>query len=395
MCTTILRVFIVLVLVLQKGTDLDPEQYESYTETSAAKTARECPQRLASSSLWTYLPSTTSTQKDSGRAGFAPFQGSTLPAPHCGGDGENGSMALPILHEAREGQVRPMWWMLEEKGAKGASKSKDGKGKGSEPFAMAPPSTQWLSPPALPPSIEPQASSTTATLATSALASLQPFPKPKVDKDEAELQAYRQMDRDLKNKPNLAEDVKKVVASAEVVLRKEDTKSHSKLISQLNAARKKLSALDEEWEAYRFQWAGYLDKATQMWISHVEAYENGETKFAEKRKEALQVVQHTRVLLHEAHLRTMEHEGAIGRSEIESAQEALDATMKVEEAEDPATQNNLAQIKAELTGVVRQVKDTIEAKLKKRDRSTPSKEADADEVEVVEPQDKRLKEDFT
>eukprot|EP00435_Cladocopium_sp_Y103_P049140 s1783_g14.t1 len=283
----------------------------------------------------------------------------------------------------------------QDKGAKGSTKSKEGKGKGSDSFAMAPPSTQWLSPPALPPSIEPPSISTTATLATSALASMQPFPKPKTDKDEAELHAPRQMHRDLKNKPNLPEDVKKVVASAEVTLRKEDSKSHSKLIQQLNAARKKLSALDEEWEAYRFQWAGYLDKATQMWISHVEAYENGEKKFAEKRKEALQVVQHTRVLLHEAHLRTMEHEGAIGRKEIESAQEALDATMKVEEAEDPATQNNLEQIKAELTGVVKQVKETIEAKLKKRDRSVPSKDAEEDEVEILEHQDKRPREDFT
>ena len=117
-----------------------------------------------------------------------------------------------------------------------------------------------------------------------ALPSMQPFPKPKGDKDETELNSLRKMYKDLKGKPNLPEDIKVVLASAEATLRKEDAKSHKQLVDLLKAARKKLADLDEQWEAYRVQWATYIDKASQMWLSHVEAFEHGESKFAEKRQ---------------------------------------------------------------------------------------------------------------
>ena len=69
------------------------------------------------------------------------------------------------------------------------------------------------------------------------------------------------------------------------------------MVAQLNTMRKKLNQIDEEWEAYRTQWANYLDKATQMWMSHVESYEQGEIKFAERRSEALQNLKTTRAAL--------------------------------------------------------------------------------------------------
>ena len=220
--------------------------------------------------------------------------------------------------------------------------------------------------------------------------SLQPFPKPKQDKDEAELHTLRHLYKEIKNKPNLPEDIKKVVSATEVQVRKVDAKTHGQLVAQLNTMRKKLNQIDEEWEAYRTQWANYLDKATQMWMSHVESYEIGETKFAERRSEALQNLKTTRAALHEAHIKTMEQD-VLGSSAIETAQAALDESMFVEEPAEIGP--GLTQIKADLTGVVQQVKNTIEERIRKRDRSQPRatepEAADPQDVEVIEPADKR------
>ena len=114
--------------------------------------------------------------------------------------------------------------------------------------------------------------------------------------------------------------------------------------------RKKLNQIDDEWEAYRTQWANYLDKATQIWMSHVESYEMGETKSAERRSEALQNLKTTRAALHEAHLKTMQQD-ALGTSAIETAQAALDDSMLVEESTEIGT--GFTQIKEELTRVDR------------------------------------------
>eukprot|EP00435_Cladocopium_sp_Y103_P063853 s993_g25.t1 len=272
-----------------------------------------------------------------------------------------------------------------------------GKGKGGgKEFAPQPPSTQWLSPPVLPPAVEntnletPVASTGPVVAALSSSSALQPFPKPKTS-SEAELAALRHLHKELQGKPGLTEDIKKAMAVVEANIRKEDSKSHKQLVDQLREARKKLSQLDDQWEAYRLQWANYIDKASQMWISHVEAFETGELKFAEKRREALHHLQQTRARLHDVHQRTMD-EGRIGEVEVESAQEALDATMKMEEQDAPETVSSFDQIKVELTGVVQQVKSTIEEKLKKRDRSLPPKSAeDNDEIEILEQPDKKQK----
>eukprot|EP00435_Cladocopium_sp_Y103_P016809 s2841_g4.t1 len=278
-------------------------------------------------------------------------------------------------------------------GEEDKGKGKGGKGSGKD-FAPQPPSAQWLSPPALPPSVEttivdaPTSSASTGLASTmSSVPAMQPFPKPKNSTD-AELASLRQLHKDLKGKPNLPEDVIKSMAKVEANIRKVDSKSHKQLVDQLREARKKLSQLDDQWEAYRVQWANYIDKASQMWLSHVEAFETGEKKFAERRREAMSHLQQTRIALHDVHQRTMED--GLGGIEVEHVQEALDATMKMEEQEGPETTNSFDHIKAELTGVVQQVKSTIEEKLKKRERSQPPRGEVAD-VEILEPVNKQAR----
>ena len=83
----------------------------------------------------------------------------------------------------------------------------------------------------------------------------------------------------------------------------------------------------------------------------------------------------------------MEQDG-LERHDIENAKEGLDASMSVEEQEESESQ--LVQIKEDLTGIVRQVRTTIEERIKKRERSRPREaSADVEEVEVVEPADKK------
>ena len=115
--------------------------------------------------------------------------------------------------------------------------------------------------------------------------------------------------------------------------------------------------------------------------------------FVEKRKDLLQHLQDTRLRLHEVHMRTMEQgsDGAEeGGADVATAQEALDATMQFEEQETPVLDQDFAKIKKELTGVVKQVKDTIEDKLRGRDRSRSRSKKEPDEVEILEPAPKRL-----
>lgn len=271
-----------------------------------------------------------------------------------------------------------------------------GKAKGKESFAPPPPSTQWLSPPAMPSSIASDMSNLahaeTLMPSVSSLPALQPFPKPK-QKEDSELASLRLMYKELKDKPNLPEDIQQVVKNAEATLRKADAKSHKQLIDQLKTVRKKLSDLDEQWEAYRIQWASYIEKASQLWLSHVEDFESGETKFTEKRKDMMQTLQETRHRLHEVHMRTMEQgtEDGEGGPDMEIAQEALDATKQLEEQGTPVLDSDFSQLKKELTGVVQHVKDTIEEKIRNRDRSRSrsKKEKEPDDVEIVEPQPKR------
>ena len=219
---------------------------------------------------------------------------------------------------------------------------------------------------------------------------MQPFPKPSLGAEEAELHSLRHMFKELKSKTDLQDDVQKIVQATEVKVRKMDSKTHGQLVNQLNNMRKKLMEIDEQWETYRNQWASYLDKASQMWVSHVESFEDGETKFAERRRIALSNLQTTRAALHEAHLKTMELEsGEKKEYDMENAKEALDESMKVDEED--LSDSRLGQIKDDLTGIVQKVKTTIEERISKRDRSRSRTRASAqeDDVEILEPVDKR------
>lgn len=290
-------------------------------------------------------------------------------------------------------QKKHLNYMEEEDHYKG--KGKVGKTKGKESFAPMPPSTQWLSPPSMPSSVAPEAASATHAESLmpslSSLPAMQPFPKPKGPKEDTELASLRLMYKELKDKPNLPDDIQQVVKNAEATLRRADAKSHKQLIDQLKVARKKLADLDEQWEAYRVQWASYIEKASQLWLSHVEDFESGEAKFVEKRKETMQHLQETRQRLHEVHLRTMEQGTEDAGADMEVAQEALDATKQLEEQETLVLDSDFSQIKKELTGVVKQVKDTIEDRLRGRDRSRSRSKKDLDDVEILEPTPKRCR----
>ena len=274
------------------------------------------------------------------------------------------------------------------------SHADEGKGKhkgGGSKGYHGPPSTQWLSPPTLPASMLPADPPAVPPMSSApsvmTMPSMQPFPKSGGQKDEQELHTLRHLFKEIKNKPNLPDDIKKVVQATEVSVRKVDAKSHSQLVSQLNNIRKKLTEIDEQWAAYRDQWAAYLDKATQMWMAHVEEFEQGELRLAERRNEALHSLHSTRDALQDAHRRTMDQD-VLESNDIATAQEALDASMNIEEEDGLGVQSSFAQIKENLTGVVQQVKNTIEGKIKKRERALGGS-AEAPDVEIVEPADRK------
>ena len=170
-----------------------------------------------------------------------------------------------------------------------------------------------------------------------------------------------------------------------------DAKTPGQLVTQLNTMRKKLAEIDDQWETYRSQWASYLDKATQMWVSHVEAFESGEAQFAERRKTAVTNLQTTRAALHDAHMRTMEMDGGEKVDyDMETAKAELDASMTVDEEQTMDT--GLDQIKADLTGIVRQVRTTMQDRINKRDRSRSRGAEPAEvEVEILEPAEKKVR----
>ena len=244
---------------------------------------------------------------------------------HDQGWSEAGTWAVNRPKSPRKRTQSPRHRAKQHNAAEGKGKHKGG-GKGPH----GPPSTQWLSPPMLPasmlPADPPPAATPMSSAPSTAMPSMQPFPKPGGHKDDQELFSLRHMFKEIKNKPNLPDDIKKVVQATEVSVRKVDAKSHSQLVSQLNNIRKKLMEIDEQWAAYRDQWAAYLDKATQMWMAHVEEFEQGELRFAEKRNEALHSLHSTRDALQDAHRRTMDQD-VLASNDIATAQEALDASM--------------------------------------------------------------------
>ena len=79
----------------------------------------------------------------------------------------------------------------------------------------------------------------------------------------------------------------------------------------------------------------------------------------------------------------MEQGASQGTADAVNAQEALDATMQLADQEHPMEDTHLAQIRQELTGVVKQVKNTIEDRIKNRERSRSRGRKEPDDVEVL------------
>ena len=80
-------------------------------------------------------------------------------------------------------------------------------------------------------------------------------------------------------------------------------------------------------------------------------------------------------------------EGTVPSGEVQEGQTALDATMTIEDVEEPIAEPQLAQLKTDLKGVVQKVKDTIEEKMSKR--SLSARAGDGDDIQLVEPADKK------
>eukprot|EP00435_Cladocopium_sp_Y103_P038082 s2572_g10.t1 len=229
---------------------------------------------------------------------------------------------------------------------KGKSKGKGVEKGGAAAFGHLPPSAQWMQPPSHPFLEEPQSSS----LATTSPA-MQPFGRARneKDKDDAELIALRNLASKVRTQQDeQSEDVKKALAAVEAHVRKDDAKSYHQLVSLVKTAKKKLSDIEEQWEAFRSQWTQYLDKATKMWTAHIDSYEEGENKFAEKRKEAATQLQQVRGQLHAIHIRTME--GTVTKGELQEGQTALDATMQIDDMDNVAEQPQFCQLKTDLKG---------------------------------------------
>ena len=231
---------------------------------------------------------------------------------------------------------------------KGEDQQDGAGGKGAKGGAVAfghlPPSTTWLTPPAMPFSQEP-ATSVTASTSTA----MQPFGKARAEKEDAELQALRHLHAQVRGQSGeQSEEVKKALAVLEASIRKDDAKSYKQLIYLLTQARKKLSDIEEQWDAFRSQWTAYLDTATKMWTSHIDSYEEGETKFSQKRKEAAEHLQQVRTQLHEIHVRTMSVEGTVPQGQLQEGQTALDDTMMIADMDVISEQPQFMQLKTEL-----------------------------------------------
>ena len=220
---------------------------------------------------------------------------------------------------------------------------------------------------------------------------MQPFGKPRQEKEDAELLALRHLHSQIRGQAGeQPEEIKKALAVIEANSRKDDAKSYKQLIYLLTQARKKLSDVEEQWDSFRTQWTEYLDNATKMWTAHIDSFEEGEQKFSEKRREAALYLQYIRTQLHDVHVRTMSLEGMVPSGELQEGQTVLDDTMTIMDVEDTIAQPQLSQLKTDLKGVVQKVKDTIEEKMSKRPLA--SRAGDGDDVTLVEPADKKQRE---
>ena len=270
---------------------------------------------------------------------------------------------------------------------KGKGKGKE-KGKAKEepvapPFSAGPSALSLPSPPALPAMIQNAAQS--AQIASSPF---QQAKKPLPTKEEQELQTLRMLAKTLKTQSGLGEEVMKALHASEEAMQKETTRSYRDLITALGNARKMLSDLDQEWEDYRLQWANYMDTVSRTWIEQAESFEQGESAFKTKRKEAIEKIQDLRSKLNAIHQKTMKSEQGAGLEQTEAEAE-MAQTEDVEDADTTGEDARLEVLKTQMSSAVQVLKDSIEARVRHRERprsrSQRRQDGKEDDVQIVEP----------
>ena len=251
------------------------------------------------------------------------------------------------------------------------------------PFSAGPSALSLPSPPALPAMIQNAAQS--AQIASSPF---QQAKKPLPTKEEQELQTLRMLAKTLKTQSGLGEEVMKALHASEEAMQKETTRSYRDLITALGNARKMLSDLDQEWEDYRLQWANYMDTVSRTWIEQAESFEQGESAFMTKRKEAIEKIQDLRSKLNAIHQKTMKSEQGAGLEQTEAEAE-MAQTEDVEDADTTGEDARLEVLKTQMSSAVQVLKDSIEARVRHRERprsrSQRRQDGKEDDVQIVEP----------
>ena len=161
----------------------------------------------------------------------------------------------------------------------------------------------------------------------------------------------------------------------------------------LGSARKTLSDLDQEWEDYRMQWANYMDTVSRTWIEQAESFEQGESAFMAKRKEAVDKIQELRAKLNTIHQKTMQSEQAADTEKAEAEAEIAQMD-NMDQDDNAAEEARLENLKTQMTSAVQVLKDSIEARVKHRPRSRSARRHDKDkddEVQILDPAPKQPK----
>ena len=335
--------------------------------------------------------------------------------PHCGGQWDH-CMDHGYVHRYGADDPSEQWdwtspwaadwssWDQRPKSPRRAvSPRKKGKGKGKgkekakskeplgDPFAPMPSQLSLPSPPSMPSIIQGQAQQQMVVPSPFQTAKKQQLPS----KEEQELQSLRMLAKTLKSQSGLTEEVTKALQATEEAALKENTKSDRDLITALGNARKLLVDLDAEWADYRSQWAAYMDQVSRTWVEQAESFEKGEEAFSLKRKEAVEKIQDLRARLHVAHQKTMQP----GQEPGQDTQEAEAEMQQAEDMEEPdntAEQASLAAARNQMTSAVQGLKESIEARVKSRERPRSRSQRrkdgkDDEEVQIVEPASKQTK----
>ena len=208
-------------------------------------------------------------------------------------------------------------------------------------------------------------------------------------KEEQELQTLRMLAKTLKSQSGLGDEVMKALHASEEAMQKETTRSYRDLITALGNARKMLNDLDQEWEDYRLQWANYMDTVSRTWIEQAESFEQGESAFMAKRKEAIEKIQDLRSKLNTIHQKTMKSEQSAGAEQTDAEAE-IAQTADMEATDTSVEEARLEALKTQMTTAVQVLKDSIEARVKSRERARSRSQRrqdgkEDDDVQIMEP----------